>query len=160
MTKVCNTCKEDLPLDRFYKNKTSRDGYQHHCKDCTRVKQAEWRKANPEKARSYMKKYRESERGRRARQARTERDREANRWGHIQRRYGLTQDDYTRMYEEQGSRCPLCLEEQEILYVDHCHQTGRVRGLVCDRCNRALGALRDDADIAERAAAYLRRAKF
>ena len=57
-----------------------------------------------------------------------------------QRMYGITIEDYDRMYEEQGGRCAICRTDQpggagERFSVDHDHETGKVRGLLCNNCN-------------------------
>lgn len=72
------------------------------------------------------------------------------------RTYGLSQDDIRDMEVGQAGRCLICLRVPEKpLRVDHDHATGRVRGLLCERCNLALGHLRDDSASAARAARYL-----
>lgn len=74
--------------------------------------------------------------------------------------YGLTLDAYDAMRRGQGYSCDICdREEWEVgqLVVDHDHDTGAVRSLLCTGCNLALGGLRDDPVIAEKAAAYLRK---
>ena len=66
-------------------------------------------------------------------------------------RYGIRPEDYERLLDEQGGTCAACGEPETYqrngktvrLSVDHCHETGLVRGLLCGRCNRALGILRD-----------------
>jgi len=73
------------------------------------------------------------------------------------RAYGLSDEDFGAMYRDQGGRCAIC-EDETRLNVDHDHETGKVRGLLCRRCNVALGFLRDDPELADLAAAYLRRA--
>jgi hypothetical protein len=82
--------------------------------------------------------------------------------------YGITVDDYYGMLSEQGNGCATCGSKTpgnrhykrngriEMFHVDHCHSTGRVRGLLCGSCNRAIGFLRDDPDIAQRISHYLR----
>lgn len=69
---------------------------------------------------------------------------------------GVSQEDYLRMYKEQGGQCGIC---QRRLYskrykafcVDHCHTSGRIRGLLCHNCNRGLGMFRDDPTALQRA---------
>jgi hypothetical protein len=74
-------------------------------------------------------------------------------------KYGLTPGDVERMKAEQGGLCAICRRQDAWrLVVDHCHDTGRVRGLLCDRCNQALGALGDRVEALERALHYLRHA--
>lgn len=70
--------------------------------------------------------------------------------------YGLTEAGYEALLEFQARRCPICLSEQRPLVVDHDHQTGAVRGLLCGPCNRAIGLLRDSPVVCRLAAEYLR----
>lgn len=71
-------------------------------------------------------------------------------------RYGITLDDYERMLEEQDGGCAICGRETDYpLYVDHCHEGGRVRGLLCATCNSGIGKFLDDPDLLVAAAAYL-----
>lgn len=75
--------------------------------------------------------------------------------------YGITYDDFDRMYEEQGGGCWICHDELPIdspeIHVDHCHASGDVRGLLCRMCNLGLGAFRDRPDFLRVAAEYLGR---
>lgn len=73
----------------------------------------------------------------------------------LKSRYGITRADYERMYEEQTGRCRICGEDPERLYIDHCHATGAVRGLLCWHCNSGLGHFRDDPDRLRMAIQYL-----
>lgn len=71
-------------------------------------------------------------------------------------RYGITIEQFEELLDAQGGRCAICGDGNERLHVDHCHTTGRIRGLLCGKCNRGLGLLRDNPDILERGAEYLR----
>lgn len=74
-------------------------------------------------------------------------------------RYGLTPTDHAEMIAAQENRCAVCGDEPaegKALHIDHDHESGAVRGLLCGHCNRAIGLFRDDADVIEQAAAYLR----
>ena len=73
----------------------------------------------------------------------------------LQRRYGITSQEREEMQRRQGDCCAICGGCFERLLVDHCHDTGVVRGLLCDRCNRALGYFQDREDVIRRAADYL-----
>jgi Recombination endonuclease VII len=77
-------------------------------------------------------------------------------------RYGITVEDYDSILASQDGVCALCFKTPEqtksqILCVDHCHDTGVVRGLLCRLCNYALAALGDEAEHLRRAVAYLER---
>lgn len=73
------------------------------------------------------------------------------------REYGIDIAEYERLFEKQKGRCKLCRGSFKKLCVDHCHDTGKVRGLLCRKCNTGIGMLGDNADVCERAAKYLRR---
>ena len=83
---------------------------------------------------------------------------------YLKNNYGITTEDYERMLSEQDNKCKICLgsgfsmkkEHKVLLVVDHCHTTGRVRGLLCHNCNRALGLLKDKEDNLLRAIEYLK----
>ena len=73
----------------------------------------------------------------------------------IDRTYGLSEDDWQRLFNEQGGLCAVC-REAPATCVDHDHETGRVRGLLCRTCNLGIGHLKDDPERLESAARYLR----
>jgi hypothetical protein len=77
-------------------------------------------------------------------------------------KYGLKIEDYERMLEDQDYKCFICLKPHEEkprkrLHVDHCHKTGKVRGLLCPSCNTSMGKLEDDVCRLKRMIAYLER---
>lgn len=80
------------------------------------------------------------------------------------RRYGLSKAEYFAMVEAQSNCCAICGEspnpsaKKRLLCVDHCHDTGRIRGLLCDSCNKGIGNLKENAAVLFRAILYLRRA--
>jgi hypothetical protein len=75
-------------------------------------------------------------------------------------RYGLSQSEYLEIYHSQQSMCAGCgIHESDCRIahaIDHNHNTGEVRGLLCNSCNRGLGLLKDDPDLLEHLASYLR----
>jgi hypothetical protein len=76
----------------------------------------------------------------------------------LRAQYGITLDQYERMADEQGGNCRICESALDLGFytaVDHDHDTGRVRGLLCSKCNMALGAFKDSAALLERAIDYL-----
>ncbi|MBD0837972.1 endonuclease VII domain-containing protein [Streptomyces sp. TRM68416] len=74
--------------------------------------------------------------------------------GHLKRHYGLTEAERDEMVASQMGLCVICLKAPAV-HVDHCHETGKVRGVLCFNCNSAIGKLGDDPDAVRRAAAYL-----
>jgi hypothetical protein len=72
--------------------------------------------------------------------------------------YGIRISDYTRLLAEQGGLCAICRRKPRSdrpLFIDHDHKSGRVRGLLCGRCNTGIGYFHDDPDKLERAVDYL-----
>ena len=79
------------------------------------------------------------------------------------KRYGLTLLEYYMLLEQQGYRCPICSDwlrpEGGDLHIDHCHKTGKVRGILHDACNRFLGFAHDDMTFLANAIDYLNKAQ-
>lgn len=79
----------------------------------------------------------------------------------LKRMYGIDLDIYNSMLESQNYKCLICFknqfEEPRKFTVDHCHTTGKVRGLLCNSCNRALGIFSDSVDVLQSAINYLNR---
>ena len=78
----------------------------------------------------------------------------------LKKRFGIAPEDYDAMLAKQGGKCALCDRSTPggrwpRFHVDHCHATGRVRGLLCRSCNTALGALGDSPEAIRRALAYV-----
>lgn len=78
----------------------------------------------------------------------------------LKSRYGITHVQYDQMVKDQKRRCAICLtdecgQKRKHFCVDHNHKNGKVRGLLCHRCNRAIGLLKDDVKILKRATSYL-----
>lgn len=124
--KICKKCGENKPLDDFYVNKQMRSGRVNQCKACV------------------SKRYRET----------TTRQREH--W--LRRNYQLTTDEYDEMLASQNGVCAICHEKctnGRRLAVDHDHRTGKVRGLLCSKCNTALGGFRESEDLLQKAIRYL-----
>ena len=130
----CKKCLQEKPRTKFYKEKRTKRGYNARCIDCCKSDARAVFEANPEP-------YRE-----RARDAHSYEARRARTLS----QYGLTQDDYDRMLEEQNGGCAICgcaesgHNATNLLLVDHCHKTNVVRGLLCSLCNLAIGRFKDD----------------
>jgi uncharacterized protein YbaR (Trm112 family) len=147
MTKICPKCKKKLPVSKFNKS-NRRDGYQTYCREChSAMQRAKYNSSPEEKVK---------------RQIRAGRRKEKNplvtRDAELRRLYGITLDDYIEMFKKQNGVCAICgyeCQTKKSLSVDHDHKTGKVRGLLCNRCNRALGMFRDDVNTVRYALNYL-----
>ena len=129
--KPCCKCGVEKPHDEFYRRTKAYDGLTAHCKECDR--KAPWR------------------------QEKTRRDYD------YKRKYGISLEDYNEMFYEQHGSCGICGKHQEELRgrlcVDHSHETGEVRGLLCQECNSALGMLGDSIESIQKAMEYLNESK-
>lgn len=170
MKKRCNKCQKRRLLKFFYEHPKMKDGHLNHCITChikagtanyhknaekwrkySREYQRTWR-ANPENKKK-IKKYKIEFRSRHP-----EKVREARRRKTI-RAYGLTLEQYEAMKKSQKNRCRACGGPPDgrwkKLHIDHDHKTGRVRGLLCGKCNCAAGYLKDSPQKARALAKYL-----
>jgi hypothetical protein len=75
----------------------------------------------------------------------------------LKRLYGISVQEHAAMMARQNGRCAICQRKPsgDTLCIDHCHETGKVRGLLCRKCNTGLGCYDDDPAFARKAAAYL-----
>ena len=82
----------------------------------------------------------------------------------IVKRYGITHEEYYEMLAQQNNGCKICGStdnnnercESNRLFIDHCHKTNKVRGLLCSKCNHGLGQFNDDIDRLQKAIEYLK----
>ena len=147
----CQDCGAELSESNWYWfGKTYR---RYTCKPCWSARQKAYRpNRKPETL--------EQAKVRKNAQARARRA--ANPWDHRERHwkreYGLTVEDYFALLEKQGGGCAICKGDTNgrgIFHVDHCHETGRVRGLLCAKCNILLGHADDDTKLLRSAISYL-----
>jgi hypothetical protein len=139
--KTCYRCGIEQPLTNFYRHKGMKSGRLNLCRTCKVTEYDRWRRDNPERF------------------ARTARARAI-------KKYGITVAEYDAIALSQGGVCVGCHGTGEdglrkatrsgrSLVVDHDHDTGAVRGLLCSQCNLAIGNAKDDPVILRRLAAYL-----
>lgn len=156
--KNCRYCKEDLSYTSFPKNKTTKDGLSYYCKSCCVKKTMESRNRektiNPLTGRTnYKKKYNEY----------PVYSKEYIKNNTLKKKYNITLDIYNQMLIDQNNTCAICSrhanELPKSLDVDHCHNTGKVRGLLCGKCNMGIGYFQDNVDIINKALVYITNTK-
>jgi hypothetical protein len=82
---------------------------------------------------------------------------EKARWARVKKEYGLSELDVAQMLNKQNCQCVICSINIETGYhIDHCHSTGKVRGLLCQKCNQAIGLLRESESLFFKAAQYIK----
>lgn len=137
---VCNTVK---PFSDFYNYKNKSDGKSYRCKICDDASRKKWKEKNPEKSQL------------------------SQRQRNLKHRFGVDLNWYQEQLKKQNYCCAICgVTENKVtrghrvdlsFAVDHCHTTGKVRGLLCNQCNRALGMFKDSAELIKKAIEYLTR---
>lgn len=131
----CRVCGESLRA-RMVNSVNRPDGHLMICRGCNRsgntARMRGWRERNP----GY------------------------NRAEYFVKQYNLTLDEWEAMFDSQDGACAICTRDFDrdntaAIHVDHNHETGEVRGLLCQKCNLAIGYLQDDSAASRRAAVYL-----
>ncbi len=141
-SKECQSCKRDLPASEYHSFIDSRDGLQSKCKSCVRTLRQKKRSENPDHYYGIR----------------------------LERVFGISLEEYQEMEKNQDYKCAICNTTdpgtrkskgalKSHFAVDHDHQTGEIRGLLCSKCNAAIGLLGDNLEGLEAATAYLRKHK-
>jgi len=150
--KVCSKCKQKKPLSEFWRDNARPDGRKSQCKKCSstyqKLPKALW------KRRIYS----------RAHYAKHKNLRRCRDNAHA---HGMTVEEYDSFFAKRNYQCEVCGMTQEESYkllnqtlsIDHCHETGENKGLLCNLCNPASGMLKDDPDLAFRLWRYLERTR-
>jgi hypothetical protein len=151
-TKTCTKCGQDKPLVEFYADKQKGDGLTSRCKQCIAEYQKRYRVANSSKARSWSKgwKDRNPDKVKAQRKTYYPRLRDLR----FRKKYNISLEDFESMKESQSGLCKICSQKRKLV-VDHCHMTSRVRGLLCNSCNKALGFVDDNTSILQNMIQYL-----
>jgi len=139
--KICKTCKQEKPLELFPRGSGYKGGYRPHCIECRRESELKSFHKNKHK--------RPYDYGR---------DKDIK----LKRTYGISYTEYLAILESQNSCCAICGTANgrtRALAVDHCHDTGEIRGLLCSNCNTGIGNLRDDIELLQKAIQYLENSK-
>ncbi len=144
--KLCSKCKKNRLLTSFYPDKTVKSGLRASCIKCELIRTGEWKKLNSESLKLYNKKSYEQNKHKKM-------DRR------LKREYGITLKEREQLFLSQSCACAICktpeFELPVALAVDHNHLTGQVRGLLCRKCNMALGLIGDTRESAQDMLNYL-----
>ena len=139
--KVCTTCKKSKDAEEFYNSKRTEDLLDSRCKVCADNYKQQWTEANPEIVANQIS-VKENAR--------------------LLKRYGITTAEYNTLSDQQGHCCKICgnsasqgRARSRFLSVDHCHTTGTIRGLLCQKCNTGIGLLGDTHTSLLKALEYL-----
>lgn len=140
--KKCSRCKIEKDISEFYRNKTEKDGYHHYCKICNLARVNQYYLENPEKAKYTRDK--------------------------LYRRHGINKEIFQELLSKQDSKCAICKNELNLsnfkqINIDHSHKCcnktyscGKcIRGLLCSKCNKAIGLFNDSIDMLDSAIKYI-----
>lgn len=149
MAKPCRGCGAVKPLADFRKSQSTRSGRGARCRRCTSRQSVDYARRNAEKRRVYSRAYH------------AQNPERVLKWN-LRKYRGMAIETYKAMLDSQGGACAICTKpfggaKLSRPHVDHCHQSGVVRGLLCGRCNSMLGFAGDAPSVLASAAGYLRR---
>lgn len=146
--KTCSACKIEKTESEFHKDRKTKSGFRSWCKACCKTHSAGRYIRNPGYYKAYSARWRSEN---------------PERWLEIQlRRYNLTVLEYKKLLSKQNGVCAICTKPPLLkrrLVVDHIHSTGQTRGLLCGKCNQAIGLFEERSENLFRAIAYLERGK-
>lgn len=169
MIKVCSSCFKALDVGCFGKHSISKDGLRKSCKKCRSEEHKRYReklrvspKATEEirrKRAEYIRIWRANNPEKRAAQKRRYYEKHKERILVRQRiktfvAEGCSEVELRKAISKFTGSCPICSDPTE-LKIDHCHRTKKVRGVLCGKCNCALGYAKDDPNLLRRLATYL-----
>ena|ERR1035437_239535 len=139
--RTCKKCGVEKPLDQFRVD-TGRP--RHECQECENQLRRDRYAADPEPQKGASQKWKRSN------PERVDATRRLY-------QYGVTPEQYKILVESQNGKCAICGREGITLCIDHCHSTGRVRGLLCHLCNSYIGVIKESPEVLARAQRYLER---
>jgi hypothetical protein len=146
--KQCSNCKELKSLDQYYTNAKTNKRTGTKCRECFKAYSREWKKNNKERKKELDKNWYIANGEYRRAQIR-------------QQKFGISAEQYKAMLQTQSELCGICGKHQSTfnkgLAVDHCHTSGKIRGLLCSYCNLMLGNSLDNIETLTKAIDYLRR---
>jgi len=144
--KICSRCGEIKQNSDFYKVK-GRDGSPSWCKKCKLDQNKKYAK-NPDVAaqkKAWRKKY-------------NLKTKDLRKFSRMKSLYGLSFDEYMGMMDAQSGKCAICgtkLAGIRGINIDHCHETNKIRGLLCKNCNLGLGFFKDEINLLQKAIRYI-----
>ncbi len=145
-TKICSTCQQPKALDRFRPRLVRGQMWDDpQCKDCKYLCRKTWCQKYRDKANQQSRDWK-----------RNNKDKTRNTW--LKSNYGITLEEFNMMLLEQNNCCKICETEftsKRFEYLDHCHETKRVRGILCHHCNTGLGMFKDTKELLLKAMVYL-----
>jgi hypothetical protein len=160
--KTCKVCGCEKHISEFRINAYKRGKVRLECWDCEKQNRKNYYIEHPDEERERAKNWsRENPEQRNAtKRAYNKNHPEKVRDRNLKANYGIDQKEYDRLFIKQGGKCAICGgsprgKSNKFFCVDHCHNTGKVRGLLCSPCNSAIGFLQESAELAQKTADYL-----
>ncbi len=148
MRKICPKCKIEKQHSDYHKDLRKNGGIRNRCKACCKAETNSWREKNKAHYNNYTAMWRSKNPDK---QHATE----------IKRLYGLSIEKYNEMLLAQDLKCKICGKQHDSsrkrgrLYVDHCHDSNQIRGLLCGACNSAIGYFNHNIEIIKKSILYL-----
>lgn len=145
--KTCSKCQCEKSLEDFYIRKDRKDGHAGYCKACHKISHAKYYKANAEHVKAKASEFKKNN---------PDKYKTYTKINHLRTTYGITPEDLVTLQTEQNHRCKCCGVQSNKLHIDHCHKTGKIRGLLCQKCNMGIGLFNDNPELLIKASNYLK----
>lgn len=158
--KMCPRCEKIKAASDFHTMKSSRDGLQVYCIECRRIYDLEHKNERSARSHSWYVSHRDDVKKKSVIWGNNNRDkkRESARRTLLKMKYGITPEDFNELLAHQGGQCAICSANEpgdEQWHIDHNHETGQIRGLLCRNCNIGIGFFGDKPWLLRAAAGYL-----
>lgn len=182
--KICSKCGINKNETEYYRDCKTKDGYSYHCKNCRKPISDRYYSTHKQDRVEYAKKYREEnmpkilEYRKSTKNIKSQKNKEwyqtvkeeKKKFYHENKehkknityksKYGITLEEYNKLLTSQNNACAICKSSGDecgrALAIDHDHLTGKIRGLLCSKCNISLGNINDNIEILETMIQYLK----
>ena len=151
MMKICNKCHQEKDITDFDRHPDCKFGVSGVCKKCKNTSRKEQDRLHPERKKKWRKQSYQKNKDKAKEQ-------------YLVYHYGINLKEFEYLLQKQNNLCAICQKSETVkhqsgtpkqLSVDHDHETGKIRGLLCYNCNRGIGHLQDNVEILKSAISYL-----
>lgn len=174
--KICVKCKKKKVITKFYRDKYNKSGFRSSCNDCIckysreyhkkhksliKIKAHKYYLKNKTHLLAYSKKYKELNKEKVKKRIKKYKKLDPNYYRKInlKKNYKISLQEFNKLSKNQNNKCAICLLHKNKLkrglFVDHCHKSNKIRGLLCGKCNASIGLMNENIFIFKNAIKYL-----
>lgn len=156
----CKSCEKQYRIDNKNRISDRNKMYRKNNKDKLNMYSKIWRLENKDRIKEYQKKWELDNKQILSEQSKKyyENHKEQYRRSHMRRFYGITLEEFNKILDKQDNKCKICknnFKNSKDTHIDHCHETGKIRDLLCADCNKMIGTAKENVEILKEAIKYL-----